>query len=246
MSEGDNHRSQPREEQSSSGWLPAGKIVEDLMLNRKPAKSVPPPKVRTGRPITGRLEAHGRANYQFQPDGSPSYYVKIVSNRGLETLWGVDLERAIRRSKTQPKIGSIVGASRMGSELVTIPARGAHRGAARQRTFRRAQWIVENITFFAESIQRARRDRETLLADQNMLGERPELRSSFISLSVAQKFADQHIRDPRDRKLFVQRVKAVMAISAGIGTLIPEPRLTDSQRTTSKPATAQGREEPTR
>ena len=64
-----------------------------------------------------------------------------------------------------------------------------------------------------ESIRRARRDREARLADSDAMRERPELRSAFISLRIAEQFAERNIRDARDRALFVERVKAVMALS---------------------------------
>ena len=154
---------------------------------------------------------------QFEPRGSPSYYLQILSSRGVETLWGVDLERAIAKSKTQPKIGAMIGARRIGSEPVTIPEREGDPKTARQRMFRRARWVVEEVTFFADSIRRARRDREARLADSAAMRERPELRSAYISLRVAEKFAEQNIRDPRDRALFVERIKAVMTLSVGAG-----------------------------
>lgn len=50
-----------------------------------------PPRGRRGEVITGRLQEHGKANYQFQPDGSPSYYLTLLTSRGPETLWGTDL-----------------------------------------------------------------------------------------------------------------------------------------------------------
>jgi putative DNA primase/helicase len=188
------------------------------------------------------LEGHGPANYQFRSDGTPSYYVKIVTNRGAETLWGVDLDRAMKQSKTRPQIGTVIGVQRVGSELVTLPALGANRAAGRPRTARRAQWVVESITFFAESLQRARRERESQLADERALRERPELRSAFISFPIAQKFAEQNIRDPRDRELFIERVKAVMALSAKNGAPITAPR----RRASSAPAPTPRREDPTR
>src|SRR5947207_904847 len=185
------------------GPLPVGEILERLQLGRRAANAPAPPRSRTGRVVTGRLKAHGRANYQFEPRGSPSYYLQILSSRGVETLWGVDLERAIAKSKTQPKIGAMIGARRIGSEPVTIPEREGDPKTARQRMFRRARWVVEEVTFFADSIRRARRDREARLADSAAMRERPELRSAYISLRVAEKFAEQNIRDPRDRALFV-------------------------------------------
>ena len=94
-----------------------------------------------------------------------------------------------------------------------IPAREGDTKTAQQRTFHRASWVVEDVTFFAESIRRARHDREARLADSAAMRERPELRSAFISLHIAQKFAERNIRDARDRAIFVERVKAVMALS---------------------------------
>ncbi|MGH8239643.1 MAG: hypothetical protein ACREXP_21890 [Steroidobacteraceae bacterium] len=246
MSEGSRDRPPPQAAQPSEGLLPVGQLVERLKLERTAANPLAPPRSRPGRIITGRLEAHGPANYQFRPDGSPSYYLKILNNRGVEMLWGVDLGRAIQRSKTQPKIGSVIGARRVGSELVTLPASSAAHAADRPRSARRAQWIVESVTFFAGSMQRARRERESQLADQSALRERPELRSAFISPHVVQKFAERHIHDPRDRKLFIERVKAVMALSARSGTPIPEPRRSDRQRTPPPPAPTPDREDPTR
>jgi hypothetical protein len=217
------------------GPLQVGEIVKRLQLDRRPADAPIAPRGRASRVMTGRLKAHGRANYQFEPHGSPSYYVEILSSRGVETLWGVDLERAITKSKTHPKIGAIVGVQRLGSDPVTIPAREGDPKTAQQRTFRRARWVVEEVTFFAETIRHARRDREAQLADSAALRERPELRSAYISLRIAEKFAEQNIRDPRDRVLFVERVKAVMALSAR-----------STAPTERKPPTASRREDPTR
>jgi hypothetical protein len=194
--------------------------------------------------VTGRLKDHGRANYQFEPHGSPSYYVQILSSRGLETFWGVDLERAIAKSKTQPKVGAMIGVQRIGSEPVTIPARQGDTKTAQQRTFRRARWVVEDVTFFADSIRRARRDREARLADSAAMRERPELRSAFISLRIAEKFAEQNIRDPRDRALFVERVKAVMALSARSGAFMADDEAQPHPRGTA-PLT-RSRDDPTR
>ena len=46
--------------------------------------------------IIGRLQAHGRAQYQFRAGEDVSYYLKVLTNRGERTLWGKDLERPVR------------------------------------------------------------------------------------------------------------------------------------------------------
>lgn len=186
-------------------------------------------RARLGDVITGRLQEHGKANYQFDPSGSPSYYLKLLTSRGPETLWGADLERAILRSASQPKVGAIVGVQRVGSEAVTIPARDGERTTDRQRTFYRARWRVEEVTYLAKSAQAAERAVKTRLEDKRAMAERPELRSAFISLRVAQEYVERNIRDERDRDLFVSRVKAVMAASVQHGKPIPEPRIVDQK-----------------
>jgi hypothetical protein len=239
MSEDSRDRRTAQPARPPAGPLPAREIVERLKLERK-ATNASVPHRRSWEITTGRLEAHGAANYEFRSSASPSYYVTILSDRGPETFWGVDLERAIKQAMTQPKIGSMIGLQRAGSEPVTPRARSVDRNTGRERTFRRTQWIVESVTFFAESRERARREREAQLADARALRERPELRSAFITLHVAEKFAERNIRDLRDRTLFVERVKAVMALSASNGVPTPEPRRREP------PAPSHRRDDPTR
>lgn len=245
--------------------MPAGDLLARLKLDRSAAPPTSPPAAtstttspprgprasplrRPGRTITGRLQEHGRANYQFEPDARPSYYVKILTQRGLETLWGVDLERAISKSQSQPQIGSLVGIRRTGFDVVTLPPDAAAPNG--QRTFRRIRWLVETVTFLAEADQRARRARELQLGDQAALRAHPELKSAFVSLHVAQKYAARRIPNAEDRELFLKRLREVMAASIRNGVPVPEPRLRSPPaplRATSAPVPrAKEREEPTR
>lgn len=212
------------------------------MGDQRPAVS--PPRGRRGQIIAGRLQEHGKANYRFQPDGSLSYYVTLLTSSGPQTLWGTDLERAIVRSESQPKIGSMVGVQRVGSDAVTIPARAGERATAQKRTFYRARWRVEEVTYLARSMQAAERAVKARLEDKRAMAERPELRSAFISLHVAHEYAERNIRDVRDRELFVTRVKAVMAASVRNGKPVPEPRVVDPQSPSTKRST--NRDDPTR
>ncbi len=212
------------------------------MSDRRSSSS--PPRGQRGEIITGRLQEHGKANYQFQPTGSPSYYLTLLTSRGKETLWGTDLERAIARSESQPKIGDIIGVQRVGSERVTIPSRDGERTTDRQRTFYRARWRVEEVTYLAKSILSAERAVKDRLEGKQAMTERPELRSAFISLHVAQQYAGRHIRDLQDRELFVTRVKAVMAASVRNGAPVQEPRVIGEGQARASRAT--NRDDPTR
>ncbi|RMO99509.1 MULTISPECIES: LPD7 domain-containing protein [Pseudomonas syringae group] len=57
----------------------------------------------TVRSHSGRLLEHGEANYNHDPDEQKNYYVKIQDQHGKEeTVWGVDLKRAMKESKARP------------------------------------------------------------------------------------------------------------------------------------------------
>lgn len=51
----------------------------------------------------GKLVEHGSANYNFDPNEKPSYYVKLRDARGRELVqWGVGLRSAMQAAEAQP------------------------------------------------------------------------------------------------------------------------------------------------
>jgi hypothetical protein len=186
-----------------------------------------------GRLIVGRLENHGPANYQFRADQSPSYYLKIVTNRGVRVLWGKDLARALAESRTQPKPGSVIGVRRTGYESFTIPERqrdGAGRITETQRLVRRNQWIVESVQFFADRAQLARRVRDAQADARSAVRTHPELMSTYLSLRGARDIAERRIADPKDRERFLVLVREAMAKSIKKGDPLPAVSLRDPPR----------------
>ncbi len=171
------------------------------------------------RLIVGRLEAHGRANYHFQANQAPSYFLKVITNRGARILWGKDLERALVQSRTQPKVGSQIGVRRTGYETFTIP------DGTGQRVVKRNLWIVESAQFFAERAQLARRVRDAHADARETAKSHPELVSTFLSLRGAQAIAERRIADPKDRERFLALVREAMAKSTKNGKPLPEIRL---------------------
>jgi Ti-type conjugative transfer relaxase TraA len=75
----------------------------------------------TGQTLaSGRLVEHGAAPYEHQPGKSESYFVTLENDKGQRnTIWGVDLERAIQEAA--PEIGDRIGLQHMGSESVRLP-----------------------------------------------------------------------------------------------------------------------------
>lgn len=68
----------------------------------------------------GRLVEHGAAPYEHDPKNGKSYFVTLENSKGEQrTVWGVDLERAIKEAA--PEVGDKIGLQHMGSTPVTLP-----------------------------------------------------------------------------------------------------------------------------
>jgi len=203
--------------------------------------------------VIGRLKDHGPANYQFRRDEDPSYYMRLLTSRGERTLWGKDLERALRDGETRPKPGDLIGARRIGRDAVTVTARQRDAEgrviAQEEHHAHRTRWVVEKVTFFAERVRLARRLRDEQADLREAVRERPELRSTFLSVRAAEEFAARRIADPRDRERFLELVRGAIASSIQRGEPLPSVSLRASPErktlNTSKTADPE-REDPAR
>ena len=69
--------------------------------------------------LKGILKNHGSANYQFDKEGKPSYFIELLKPDGnLKLVWGIDLERAI--SESGYEIGDTVQLNYRGFNEVQI------------------------------------------------------------------------------------------------------------------------------
>ena len=187
--------------------------------------------------VVGRFQEHGRAPYQFRDRADPSYYVKILTNRGERILWGKDLDRAIGQSATRIKVGDLIGARRIGSKTVavTIRQRDAEgRMVESSRPARRHRWVVEKVQFFAERAKLARRVRDDQIDARKEVARRPELVSTFLSLRGAQAIAERRIADPKDRERFLALVREAMASSIKKGEPLPAVRIREESPAKTK------------
>jgi putative DNA primase/helicase len=203
--------------------------------------------------VVGRLQEHGRAPYQFRPQETLSYFVKVLTNRGERILWGKDLERALARSMTQPKVGDLIGAQRIAREAVTVTdrQRDAHGRVVSQTEHyvHRNRWRVEKVKFFADRARLARQVRDEHTDVREAVRAHPELKSTFLTVRAAEEFAARRIGDPQDRERFLELVLGAMAGSIRKGDPLPVVRLREQRQNsaidTPKPRTHE-REGPTR
>jgi putative DNA primase/helicase len=75
--------------------------------NREQRQNPEERRENTKKAFRGKLLEHGSAPYEFDKKNEDSYYVKIENRKGVRTIWGVDLERAVNQS------GAEVGSKRM-------------------------------------------------------------------------------------------------------------------------------------
>lgn len=184
--------------------------------------------------IVGRLQEHGKANYQFRTQEAESYFIKLLTQRGERILWGKDLQRAITASATQPKLGEMIGVRRVAREVVTVMTqqRDVNGRVVNQseQLAHRNRWVVEKVQFFAERAKLARRVRDSQTDARRDVKAHPELMSTYLTLRGAQELAERRISDPKDREKFVALVREAMAGSIQHGEPLPTVKLRADSR----------------
>jgi hypothetical protein len=172
----------------------------------------------------------------------------------MRVIWGKDLERAIRAGETKPKLGDLIGARRVSREAVTLVdrTRDAEGNVLTQTEHHahRTRWEVEKLQFFSERARRARLARDAHLETREAVRQRPELKSTFLSLRAAEELAAKRIRNPQDRERFLAMVREAIAASVQKGEPLPDIKLRERTRgvapSSSTSHSKKDREDPTR
>jgi hypothetical protein len=180
---------------------------------------------RGGELVVGRLVAHGAANYEFRADQAPSYYLKLLTNRGERTIWGKGLESALGSSPAKPKLGDVIGAQRTGRIPVHVNS---------QEKFKTV-WQIDAPAVFVARARRARLIRDGQTDAREAVRAHPELKSTFLSLRSAEELAAQRIANPKDREKFLSLVREAIAGSIKRGEPLPEVRLRDKESPRTPP-----------
>lgn len=181
--------------------------------------------------LTGRLVDHGRATYRHDPRQPMSYFVRLETERGDRTIWGLDLERAVKESLTRPDIGDEIGLRAVRQERVTV--RKQERGAAgevidRELETHRNRWILERRDFFEGRAEVAQIVRDASLNPKEVARKHPELVGSLLQLHIA-RLAAQKLH-PEDRERFVATHRSGLAERIARGEPLPVVRLRERAR----------------
>ena len=180
------------------------------------------------RLLVGKLVDHGRATYHHDPRAPMSYFVRIETVRGDRTIWGVDLERALKSSLTRPQIGDDIGLRTVRQDAVKV--KSAQRDpegrliGERELQTHRNQWIVEKYGFFESRAEAARTLRDASIDAKQAVKRHPELVGTYHQVQAAELAAKQ-LRDPEDRQRFVAQVRFALADAVARGEPLPPVRL---------------------
>lgn len=178
--------------------------------------------------ITGTLLVHGMAPYRSNPRKEMSYFICIETNEGARTIWAKDLKRAMEQSRTQPKVGDQVVLRRVPSDrLPARPPGGDGEETMRNeqsRLTRRQGWVIEKRDFFEVRAKAAETLRNPAIEPREGVRHHPELAGSYLNLHAAELVARQ-LRDPGDRKKFVEGVRERLADSIARGDPFSQARL---------------------
>ena len=192
----------------------------------KAAPPVDPPAPAREEILSGRLVDHGRATYRHDPRQPMSYFVKLETERGDRTIWGVDLERAFKESLTRPDIGDEVGLRAVRQEAVKVRRQerdAAGVGLEREFETHRNRWILERRGFFEGRAEAAQIVRDGSLNPKEVAKKHPELVGSLLELHLA-RLAAQKLH-PEDRERFVATHRAGLAERIARGEPLPVVRL---------------------
>lgn len=177
--------------------------------------------------IAGRLLEHGRDSYRHDPHEEASYFVRLQTLQGAREVWGKDIERAVAKSLTQPKVGDEVILQRTGREAVTVRRSEKDPGgqvSPREVGVYRNRWVIEKREFFEERDKAASTLRDTSIEAREGTQKHPELAGSYLNLRAAELVA-RRMRDPQDQLRFVALVRGALADSIARGEPLQPVRL---------------------
>lgn len=179
-----------------------------------------PPRIRDNDWVVGHLVEHGPAKYQFDESASLSYYLKLRTRdeAGERILWGADLKRAVRESRSRVKVGQVVAARLVGREaLAPRPKSDPDIPQYRNR------WEVETPQFVAQRVATAKKILEDPVKMRREGAAHPELAGLYLALRGAELIAKHRYPDTKDQERFVTRVREALAQNLENLPVLKEP-----------------------
>ena len=201
--------------------------------HRSPEVAQDSPLLRRGLrpPVEGKLMAAAAAPYRFDPTQRMSFYLIVHTEAGDRTIWGVDLERALAESASQPRIGDQVVLTQYGTRPVTVHA-AAHNVEGelvgeKKIAAQRARWSIETSDHLRAMERYAMRVRTGKFLSDVDRSQHPELATAAADLKLAEQYARRVTNDQDSQQRLVQLIRERMAdaLQQGRSIHLPDRRL---------------------
>jgi hypothetical protein len=147
----------------------------------------------------GKLIKHGKAPYMHDAKNEQSYFVTIEGAKGEKTVWGVDLDRAMKQSGAQ--VGEAIS-------LESKPVEGSKRKA----------WTVGSLDK-AKAFAQGKRE--------EVIQAYPDLIGAYGTVAAATAFAKQHF--PGHEERFVAIGRQIIAANIAAGKETPAVQIMETQ-----------------
>ncbi len=200
------------------------------------------------RSLQGRLVEHGAARYQHNPNEDMSYYIKVETRSGEQTLWGKDFERAIKESLSHVKVGDRVGINHAGETAVTVKARRRDEDGNYTRREEVAavknRWLVERQDFLQEREELARVVRDPSVSPLQAIQQYPNLEGTYAELHAAKLMGRDNYKHSVDAERFVTRFRNELANEIARGESLPAVRI--REQSTAEASKRRDRDPPDR
>jgi hypothetical protein len=175
--------------------------------------------------MVGTLLAHGAATNPREPNGAPSYFIRVQTERGTREIWNAGLKHAFASSKTQPQVGEEIGVRRNSLDPITFVLRTRDADGRimieQRKETPRPHWIVERREFFDERAHMARIVRDSRVHPRDAIRDHRELIGAYMLLDTAKKVAAQRIRTSEGTARFLALLRESLAQLIERGEKLP-------------------------
>ena len=185
-------------------------------------KTIP---IRSGH-FSGVLMEHGEDHYQFDKNNKNSYFVKIKTEEGEQTIWGVNLASSI--AKAGVKLGERVIINKENHEPVTVTKTEKDKQGKEVVTSipaKRNNWTVISAAK-PEAFMHEERDK--------VIEKYPELAPAYVTIAAAKKFAEQQGFSKENVERFLTIAKENLAEKMAHGEKIPSPNIRNKKEATQQ------------
>lgn len=159
-----------------------------------------------------------------------SYFATLETRDDeYKTVWGKDLERAIRESLSGVKRKDRVVIQHAGEKAVTVKRHSVDDDGNRRITEEvqayRNRWIVETQELMKERAEFARVIRDRNITPQEAVRRHPSLAGVYLNIQAAHAVAKDDYKSESARRAFVDRVRNEIAEEVAKGEKLPVAQL---------------------